>query len=174
MAVEKQRMPAVDSAVIWRQAAIDWRSGRFFNSLVDNEKRENEERMRLWRFCPLFFKIWLEEMRRAKPNVVWGREREENSLMENSVSGNLNYATSQTPSGHGSYSFHVAPLKLIDALSINIDEDDYLSNHTSEHFTQPPPSADSPSGNPNKRAKPSNPRPRAPSASPKPLLLLMI
>ncbi|CAI9293992.1 unnamed protein product [Lactuca saligna] len=58
------------------------------------------------------------------------------------------------------------------------DEDVYFSNHSSEHFTQPPPSvaspsADShyiasPSGNPNKRAKPSTPRPRAPSASPNP------
>ncbi|XP_023766546.1 uncharacterized protein LOC111915080 [Lactuca sativa] len=56
----------------------------------------------------------------------------------------------------------------MDAPSINIDEDDFFSNHTSEHFTQPPPSAASPSGNPNKRAKPSTPRPRAPSASPDP------
>ncbi|CAI9284160.1 unnamed protein product [Lactuca saligna] len=49
------------------------------------------------------------------------------------------------------------------------DEDDFFSSHTSEHFTQPPPSgaspsADSPSGYPNKRVKPSTPRPRAPSA----------
>ncbi|CAI9293373.1 unnamed protein product [Lactuca saligna] len=96
----------------------------------------------------------------------------------NSASGNLSYDTSQTPSGHGSSSFHVAPLKLMDAPSINIDEDDYFSNHTSEHFTQPPPSAASPSADspsaaspssyPNKRAKPSTPRPRAPSASPDP------
>ncbi|CAI9298148.1 unnamed protein product [Lactuca saligna] len=86
----------------------------------------------------------------------------------NSASGNLSYATSQTPSGHGSSSFHVAPLHLMDAPSINIDEDDFFSNHTSEHFTQPSPSAASPSGNPNKRAKPSTPRPRAPSASPDP------
>ncbi|KAL7614183.1 hypothetical protein Lser_V15G06120 [Lactuca serriola] len=56
----------------------------------------------------------------------------------------------------------------MDAPSINIDEDDFFSSHTSEHFTQPPPSADSPFGNPNKRAKPSTPRPRAPSASPDP------
>ncbi|CAI9275965.1 unnamed protein product [Lactuca saligna] len=78
----------------------------------------------------------------------------------NSASVNLIYATSKTPSGQGSSSFHVAPLKLMDAPSINIDEDNYFSNHTSEHFTQPPPSANSPfaaspSGNPNKRAKPS-------------------
>ncbi|CAI9262543.1 unnamed protein product [Lactuca saligna] len=86
----------------------------------------------------------------------------------NSASGNLSYATSQTPSGHGSSSFHVAPLHLMDAPSINIDEDDFFSNHTSEQFTQPSPSAASPSGNPNKRAKPSTPRPRAPSASPDP------
>ena len=93
-----------------------------------------------------------------------------------SASGNLSYATSQTPSG--SSSFHGAPLQLLDAPSINIDEDDFFSNHTSEHFTQTPPSAASPSadspyaaspsGNPNKRAKPSTPRPRAPSASPDP------
>ncbi|CAI9280144.1 unnamed protein product [Lactuca saligna] len=74
--------------------------------------------------------------------------------------------------------FHVAPLKLTDAPSINIDDYDYSSNHTSEHFTQPPPSAASPStdshfaaspsGNPNKRAKPSTPRHRALNASPYP------
>ncbi|XP_023732554.1 uncharacterized protein LOC111880365 [Lactuca sativa] len=94
---------------------------------------------------------------------------------------NISYATSQTPSGHGSSSFHVAPLHLMDAPSINIDEDDFFSHHTSEHFTQPPPSAASPSaaspsadspsaaslsGNPNKRAKHSTPRPQASSASP--------
>ncbi|KAL7590160.1 hypothetical protein Lser_V15G38335 [Lactuca serriola] len=89
---------------------------------------------------------------------------------------NISYATSQTPSGHGSSSFHVAPLHLMDAPSINIDEDDFFSNHTSEHFTQPPPSAASPSadspsaaslsGNPNKRAKHSTPRPQASSVSP--------
>ncbi|CAI9301988.1 unnamed protein product [Lactuca saligna] len=96
----------------------------------------------------------------------------------NSASGNLSYATSQTPSGHGSSSFHVAPLHLMDAPSINIDEDDFFSNHISEHFTQPPPSTASPSAdspfvashfvNPNKRAKPSTPRPRDPSVSPDP------
>ncbi|CAI9293491.1 unnamed protein product [Lactuca saligna] len=101
----------------------------------------------------------------------------------NIASGNLSYATSQTPSGQGSSCFHVSHVKLIDAPSINIDEDDYFSNHTNEHFTQPPPSAASPSadsssanspsaalpsGNPNKRAKPSTLRPRAPSASPDP------
>ncbi|CAI9287885.1 unnamed protein product [Lactuca saligna] len=37
------------------------------------------------------------------------------------------------------------PCQLMDALSINIDEDDYFSNHTREHFTQPPPSAALPS-----------------------------
>ncbi|CAI9293816.1 unnamed protein product [Lactuca saligna] len=88
----------------------------------------------------------------------------------NSASGNLSYATSQTPSGHGSSSFHVAPLHLMDSPSINIDEDGFFFNHTSEHFTQPSPSADSPSaaspsGNPNKMAKLSTPRPRAPTAS---------
>ncbi|CAI9265271.1 unnamed protein product [Lactuca saligna] len=58
----------------------------------------------------------------------------------------------------------------MDAPSINIDKDDYFSNHTSAHFTQQPPfvaspSAVSPSGNPNKRAKPSTLRPRVHSAS---------
>ncbi|CAI9289695.1 unnamed protein product [Lactuca saligna] len=91
----------------------------------------------------------------------------------NSAFGNLKYATSQTPSGHGSFSCHVAPLQLMDTPSININEDDYFSNHTSEPFTQPSPSspspsATSPSGNPNKRPKPSTPRPRAPSISPDP------
>ncbi|CAI9302544.1 unnamed protein product [Lactuca saligna] len=80
----------------------------------------------------------------------------------NSTSGNLSYATSQTPSGHGSSSFHATPLQLMDTPSVNIDEDDIFSNHT----TQPPPSAASisaasPSGNPNKRAKLSTLRPRA-------------
>ncbi|CAI9267296.1 unnamed protein product [Lactuca saligna] len=79
----------------------------------------------------------------------------------NSASDNLSYATSQTPSRHGSSSFHVAPLQLMDTPSVNIDEDDFFSNHT----TQPPPSAASPSGNPNKRAKLSNPRPRVASVS---------
>ncbi|CAI9277247.1 unnamed protein product [Lactuca saligna] len=62
----------------------------------------------------------------------------------NNVSGNLSYATSQTPSGQGSSYFHVILLKLMDAPSINIDEDDYFCNHTTEHFTQPPPSAAAP------------------------------
>ncbi|CAI9293088.1 unnamed protein product [Lactuca saligna] len=53
----------------------------------------------------------------------------------NSAYGNLSYATSQIPSGDGSSSFHVAPLNLMDAPSINIDVDDYFSNHTGEHFT---------------------------------------
>ncbi|CAI9285600.1 unnamed protein product [Lactuca saligna] len=92
-----------------------------------------------------------------------------------SSSGNLNYATSHTPSGHGSSSFHIKPLQLMDTPSINIDDDDddYFSNHASEPFTQLPPSdaspsAASPSGNPNKRAKPTTPRPQASSASPYP------
>ncbi|KAL7593199.1 hypothetical protein Lser_V15G32746 [Lactuca serriola] len=53
----------------------------------------------------------------------------------NNASGNLSYATSQTPSGHGSSSFHAAPLNIMDAPSINIEVDDYFSTHTSEHFT---------------------------------------
>ncbi|CAI9295006.1 unnamed protein product [Lactuca saligna] len=43
-----------------------------------------------------------------------------------------------------------------------------LTNEEWEDFKKPPPSAASPSGNPNKRAKPSTPRPRAASASPEP------
>ncbi|CAI9304280.1 unnamed protein product [Lactuca saligna] len=53
----------------------------------------------------------------------------------NSASGNLSYATSQTPPGQGSSSFHVTSLKLMDAISVNIYEDDYFSNHINEHFT---------------------------------------
>ncbi|XP_052627072.1 uncharacterized protein LOC128133608 [Lactuca sativa] len=66
----------------------------------------------------------------------------------NSASGNLSYTTSQTPSGHGSSSFHVTPLQLMDTPSVNIDEDDFFSNHT----TQPPPSAASPSCNPQQKS----------------------
>ncbi|CAI9292254.1 unnamed protein product [Lactuca saligna] len=75
----------------------------------------------------------------------------------NSASGNLNYATSQTSSGHGPSSFHVAPLHLMDAPSINIDEDDFFSKHTSEHFTQPSPSTTSSSVNSPSAASPSVP-----------------
>ncbi|CAI9263529.1 unnamed protein product [Lactuca saligna] len=48
------------------------------------------------------------------------------------------------------------------------NEDDCYSHHNSKSITQPPPFAASPSGNPNRRAKPSTPRPRAPNASPDP------
>ncbi|CAI9303805.1 unnamed protein product [Lactuca saligna] len=72
----------------------------------------------------------------------------------NSASGNRSYATSQTPSGHGLSSFHVAPLQLMDAPSINIDEDDFFSSHTQPPSSAASPSVDSPFVTPTKGLNP--------------------
>ncbi|CAI9288336.1 unnamed protein product [Lactuca saligna] len=82
----------------------------------------------------------------------------------NSVTCNFKCYSTQTSSGAGSSSCHVPLLEITGTFFVEINDDDDISHHASEPFCEPPPSATSPSGNPNKMAKLSTSR--APSDSP--------
>ncbi|XP_023758014.1 uncharacterized protein LOC111906492 [Lactuca sativa] len=77
----------------------------------------------------------------------------------NSATGNFRSYSTQSSSVAGASSCHLPPLQITATPFHAIDDD---GDDTFHH--EPPPSAASPSGNPNKRAKPSTPIP--PSASP--------